>query len=218
MARNQSVKDNFVYNNIEKKDKNFMYKNLERSNCYNCDFSNSIFDYVSFRGAHFKSSNFFDCSFKYAEFIGTNLKDSNFRNATFENAVFDSAKLEGVNFKDAKFINTIFLLTDVEKAKNLNTNSPGIKIFNEMPQPEISEELENAVLNAMKNKYIKDSRVLDTKDGGLNMLNLMILLENFDEATLIKGLDMLQTQLDRDFYTLSYIIKFLLNCKVNGTL
>ena len=36
-------------------DKNFMYKNLERSNCYNCNFAGSTFDFVSFRGAHFKS-------------------------------------------------------------------------------------------------------------------------------------------------------------------
>lgn len=88
MARNQSVKGNFHYNNIEKKDKNFMYKNLARSNCYNCDFSNSNFDYVSFRGAHFKSSIFFGCSFKYAEFIGTNLKDSKFKNAVQLNCIF----------------------------------------------------------------------------------------------------------------------------------
>jgi hypothetical protein len=216
MARNQSVKGNFIYNNIEKKDKNFMYKNLERSNCYNCDFSNSIFDYVSFRGAHFKSCNFFDCSFKYAEFIGTNLKDSNFRNATFENAVFDSVKLEGVNFKEAKFINTIFLNTDIEKAKNLNIKDPNIKIFNEMPQLEISEVLSNAILNALENKFVKESRVLDTKDGTLNMLSIMILLENFEEATLIKGLDIIQAQLDRDFYTLSYLIKYIQNCKANG--
>jgi uncharacterized protein YjbI with pentapeptide repeats len=218
MARNQSVKGNFIYNNIEKKSKNFMYKNLERSNCYNCDFSNSNFDYVSFRGAHFKSCIFFDCSFKWAEFIGTNLKGSDFRNAVFQNTVFDSVKLEGVNFKDAEFINTIFIFTDIEKAKNLNVKSPGIKVFNEMPQLEISDELKNAVLNAMKNEYVKAARVLDTKDGGLNLLNIMILLENFDEEILIKGLDMIQTQLNRDFYTLSYIIKFLQSCKLNGTL
>jgi uncharacterized protein YjbI with pentapeptide repeats len=211
MARNQSVKGNFNYNNIEKKDKNFMYKNLARSNCYNCDFSNSNFDYASFRGAHFKSSIFFRCSFKYAEFIGTNLKDSEFKSAVFENAVFDSAKLEGADFKDAKFINTIFLSTDAGSAKNLNIKNSGIRIFNEMPQLDISEELRNVILNALENKYIKAARVFDTKDGGLHMLNIMILLENFDQETLIKGLTLISTQLDREFYTLSYIIKFLQN-------
>ncbi|MFL0268029.1 pentapeptide repeat-containing protein [Candidatus Clostridium radicumherbarum] len=211
MATNRSVQGNFNYNNIEKKDKNFMYKNLERSNCYNCDFSGSVFDYVSFRGAHFKSTNFFKCSFKYAEFIGTNIKDSDFRSAVFENAVFDSVKLEGANFKDAKFINTVFLSTDISKAKNLTLNTPGIRIFEEMPKLEISEELRGAVLGAMENQYIKKARVLDTKDGGLNMLNIMLLLENFEEQTIITGLKSIVTKLDREFYTLSYIIKFLKN-------
>ncbi|MDD3225212.1 MAG: pentapeptide repeat-containing protein [Clostridium sp.] len=211
MARNRSVKGNFNYNSIEKRDKNFMYKNLERSNCFNCDFSNSNFDYVSFRGAHFKSCNFFTCSFKYAEFIGSNFKNGKFQNAVFENAIFDSAKLEEANFKDSKFINTVFLSTDLSKVKNLNIKSSGIRVFDEMPQVEISEELKIAILTAMENKYIKKSRVLDTKDGGLNMLNIMILLENFSEETLIKGLKLITTEFDREFYTLSYIIKFLKN-------
>ncbi|MDW8802479.1 pentapeptide repeat-containing protein [Clostridium sp. A1-XYC3] len=211
MATNRSVIGNFNYNNIEKKDKNFMYKNLERSNCYNCDFSGSIFDFVSFRGAHFKSTNFFKCSFKYAEFVGTNLRDSDFKNAVFENAIFDSAKLENANFKDAKFINTIFLSTDISKAKKLDVNTTGIKIFEEMPKLEISEELRSAILTAMENKYVAKARVFDTKDGGLNTLNIMLLLENFNEETIITGLKLIVTKLDREFYTLSYIIKFLKN-------
>jgi hypothetical protein len=209
MARNQSVTGNFVYNNIEKKGKNFMYKNLERSNCYNCDFSKSSFDYVSFRGAHFKSCVFSKCSFKWTEFIGTNLKDSDFENAIFENALFDSVNLTGADFKDAEFKNTIFLSTDVTKAKNFNIEAAGVKIFNEMPELEISEELKLSLLNVMKNKYVKAARVLDTKDGGINIINLMILLENFHEETLIKGLNLIEAELDCDFYTLSYIIKYL---------
>lgn len=209
MAKNRSVQGNFVYNNIEKKGKNFMYKNLERSNCYNSDFSNSSFDYVSFRGAHFKSCNFIKCSFKWAEFIGTNLKDSNFENAIFENAIFDSVNLNGVDFKDAKFINTIFLSTDVTNVKNFNIDESGVKIFNVLPELKISEELQIATENVMKNKYVKAARVLDTKEGGINILNLMKLLENFDEETIIKGFNLLETKLDCDFYTLSYIVKFL---------
>ena len=218
MGKNQSVKGNFTYNNIEKIGKNFMYKNLERSNCYNCDFSNSNFDYVSFRGAHFKLCIFSECSFKWAEFIGTNLKDSNFKNAVFENTIFDSAKLEGANFKDAKFINTIFLCTDVEKAKYLNIKSAGIKVLKEMPALEISEALQNAVVKAMNNKYVKAARVFDTKDGSLNPLNIMLLLENFEEKTLIKGLNIIEAELDKEFYTLSYIIRFLKNSIASGVL
>jgi hypothetical protein len=211
MAKNNSIKGNFNYNNIEKKGKNFMYKNLERSNCYNCDFTRSNFDFVTFRGAHFKSCVFFECTFKWAEFIGTNLKGSDFKNTIFENAIFDSVNLDGADFKDAEFKNTIFLSTDLTKAKNLSIKNSDTKVFSEMPVIEISEDLQTSVMNVMKNKYVKSARVLDTKDGGINTINLMILLENFDEETLIKGLNIITTELDCDFYTLSYLVKFLKN-------
>lgn len=211
MARTQNTKGNFNYENIEKKDKNFMYQNLERSNCYNCNFSGSNFDYVNFRGAHFKSSSFLKCSFKFAEFIGSNFKKSNFKNARFENTIFDSVRLDNVDFKDAKFINTIFVATDISNVKNLDIKDPEIRIYDEMPQLDISEELKTATLNSLNNKYIKSSRVLDTRDGNINTLSLMILLENFDEETLIKGLNFIANDLDRDFYTLSYLIKFIKN-------
>lgn len=215
MTRTQNTKGNFNYENIEKKYKNFMYQNLEKSNCYNCNFSGSNFDYVNFRGAHFKSSSFLKCSFKFAEFIGSNFKKSNFKSAKFENTIFDSVRLDNVDFKDAKFINTIFVATDISKAKNLDIENSEIRIYEEMPQIEISEELRNVTLNALNNKYVKASRVLDTKDGSINSLSIMILLENFDEETLIKGLNLIANELDRDFYTLSYIIKFIQNMPIN---
>ncbi|MGG7057949.1 pentapeptide repeat-containing protein [Clostridium nigeriense] len=211
MTKTQNTKGNFNYENVEKKDKNFMYQNFEKSNCYNCNFSGSNFDYVNFRGARFKSSSFLKCSFKFAEFIGSNFKKSNFKSATFENTIFDSVRLDNVDFKDAEFINTIFVATDISKAKNLDIKNSEIRIYEEMPQIEISEDLKNVTLNALNNKYVKASRVLDTKDGSINLLSIMILLENFDEETLIKGLDLVANELDRDFYTLSYIIKFIQN-------
>ena len=147
----------------------------------------------------------------WAEFIGTNLKGSDFENAKFENTLFDSVNLEGVDFKDAEFKNTIFLATDISKAINLNVNTPGIKIYDEMPVLEISDELRTSVLNVMNNKFVKAARVLDTKDGGINFINLMTLLEHFDEETLIKGLNIIKDELNCDFHTLSYIVKYLKN-------
>ncbi|GAA0070001.1 pentapeptide repeat-containing protein [Clostridium sardiniense] len=209
MARNQNGNGNFHYNNTEKKDKNFMYADMKRANCYNCNFSGSNFDYVSFRGAHFKSCSFLNGTFKGAEFVGANLKGSKFKEAVFENTIFDSVKLDGANFKDATFKNVVFLGTDLKTAKNLDRSNKEIRIFEDMPKIEVSEELRNAVLGAMENEFVKKARILDTKDGDIHLLNLMILLENFDEKTLIEGLNKIQTELDRDFHTLSYIIRYL---------
>jgi len=211
MAINRSAPENFYYDNAEKTNKNFIYKNLNRSKCYNCNFSNSNFDFASLRGAHFKKCNFFRCSFKGAELIGSNLKGCKFKEAKLEDTVFEGANLDAVDFVDAKFKNTIFVGCDVTKAKNLNVNDKGIRIFDTMPEFEISEKLEKVVLNAMENQFIKKSRVFDTKDGTINTLSLLILNEKFDETTLLEGLHYVRYEVDRDFHTLSYIIRLIQN-------
>lgn len=211
MAINRSAPENFNYDNAEKSNKNFMYKNLKRSKCYNCNFSESNFDYTSLRGAHFKKCNFFRCSFKEAEFIGSNLKGCKFKEATFEHTIFEGANLDNVDFNNAKFINTIFVGCDVNKAKNLKKND--VRIFDEMPELNISEDLRIATESAMENSFVKKSRIFDTKDGGINPLTLMILSENFSEEVLIKGLNHIKAAVDRDFHTLSYIIRLIQNMK-----
>lgn len=212
----KKIETGFNYKNATKTNKNFMYKDLRRSHCYDCDFSSSNFDFTSFRGAHFKSCNFFGASFKAAEFVGANLKKSRFRKARFEDVIFEGANLEGVDFEGAVFRNTIFVGTDVSKAKNLNTISVNIKIYDEMPSLEMSDELIKAVGVAMENKYVKTSRVLDTKEGKVNALSMMRLLEQFDETTLIKGLELMKGKIDNDFCTLSYLIKFLAKHEEQG--
>ncbi len=209
MAKDNSGSENFHYNNIEKKDKNFMYKNFKRSNCYNCNFSNSNFNFATFRGAHFKTCSFMKGTFEGTEFIGTNLKNSKFKNAKFKNAIFEGANLDGTDFKDAKFENTIFLGCKLEKTKNFSAELEGVRIFEGMPEINISSELEESLNNLMENKYVKASRIFDTKEGNINTLTLMILKENFSEEELIKGFDEIKSQIDRDFYTISYIIRLI---------
>lgn len=211
MAVNRSAPENFYYDNAEKTNKNFIYKNLKRSKCYNCNFSNSNFDYASLRGAHFKKCNFFRCSFKGAEFIGSNLKGCKFKEAKFEDTIFEGVNLDSADFKDAKFKNTIFVGCDIIKAKNLKQDEKGIRVFEKMPEIEISENLEKLVLNLADNEFIKKSRVFDTKDGTINTLTLMILTEKFDEETLIEGLHYIKYEIDRDFHTLSYVIRLIQN-------
>ncbi|WP_122639891.1 pentapeptide repeat-containing protein [Romboutsia sp. Marseille-P6047] len=206
------------YNKAIKMNKNFMYQDLKRSNCYNTDFSNSNFNFTSLRGAHFKSCNFYGCTFKSSEIIGANLKKSKFKNAKFENTVFESTNLDDVDFSGAKFKNVIFLNTDISKSKNLNIDSSKVKIFKEMPVIELSERLECAIKSAMENEFVKKSRTLDTKDGGINFVSIMILLENFKEKQLIDGLMLIGERIDKEFCTLSYIIKNLEIYKSQGLL
>lgn len=209
MAVNRSAPENFHYDNVEKTNKNFIYKNLRRSKCYNCDFSNSHFDFASLRGAHFKKCNFFRCSFKGAEFIGSNLKGCKFKEAKFEDTVFEGVNLDAVNFENAKFKNTIFVGCDMSKAKNIDSNNKNVRVFESMPELNMSAELEEAVSKAMENEYIKKSRVFDTKDGDINGLTMMILSEKFKESVLIEGMHYIRYEIDREFYTLSYVIRLI---------
>lgn len=209
MAINKKIDDRFNYNNVQKLKKNFMYKDLRRGNCYNCDFSESNFNFSSFRGAHIKSSNFYGCTFKGAEFIATNFKKSKFKKAKFEDVIFESVNLEGVDFTGAEFKNTIFVGTDISKAINLNLVDSEVTIYEEMPKLEISEKLENAIKLALENNFIKKSRVLDTKEGNINPISVMRLLQHFKEKDLADGLNIMSERLDKDFCTLSYIIKAL---------
>lgn len=208
----------FKYNKAEKRNKNFMYMDFRRANCYNCDFSNSNFSYASFRGAHFKSCDFFECKFDSSEFIGSNLKKSKFKKAKFENVIFEGVNLDGADFSGATFENVIFLDTDISKTVGMKFTEDEVKIFESMPSLDISEELKSSVLEAMKNKYIKKSRVLDTKEGDINPISLMRLLEDHKESTLIKGLKLSAERIDRDFCTLSYINKAIEKFKTEGLL
>lgn len=218
MNNNKKLDTSLKYNKTSKMNKNFMYQDLKRSNCYNCDFSKSNFNFTSLRGAHFKSCNFYGCTFKSSEFVGSSLKGSKFIKAKFEDTIFEGAKLENVDFSGASFKNVIFVDSDLSKAINLNYIEDEVRIYNDMPELEISDDLKKAIEKAMENKCVKKSRTLDTKDGGINTISIMILLEKFREKRLIEGLGILSEKVDREFCTLSYIIKSLQSYKDQGIL
>jgi len=197
------------FNNIEKVGKTFMYHNLSKSKCFNSNFSQSNFDFACFRGAHFKSCFFNESTFKGAEFVGSNLKDSKFINVHFENTVFEGVKLEGADFMGATFKNVIFLGVNFEGVKNLNLENENIRVFDDMPEIEMSSELVELLEKAMQNKFIKSSRVLDTREGKINTLSVLILKELFEEPVLIHAFKSIEEHIDRDFYTLSFIIKLI---------
>ena len=218
MAQEKKQIQIFKYNKAEKRNKNFMYMDFRRANCYNCDFSSSNFSYASFRGAHFKSCDFFECKFDSTEFIGSNLKKSKFKKAKFKNVIFEGVNLDGTDFSGATFENVIFVNTPLDKASNIKFKEEEVEIYETMPKFSINPKLKEAALKSLENKYIKSSRVLDTKEGNLNTLSLIRLLKKHKEDSLIKGLILSSERIDRDFCTLSYIDKNLNKLKDLGLL
>lgn len=193
------------YSNRKKLNASFVNNDLKRSNCFGSDFTGSTFDNVSFKGAQFKNCKFIDCTFKNAEFIATNLKNSKFTNAHFEDVIIDSAKLQGVSFEHVTFKNVIIVNSNTQEALDLNITE-GVRLFDLHPVLDISSRLERAIRASKKNEFIKKAGVLDTKDGKVNPMAAMILLEKFSEEELITGFAKLKADVDQDFATLKFII------------
>ena len=203
---NKRLSDKINYSNRKKLNADFSNKDLKRSNCFSSDFSGSNFSQTSFKGAQFKNCNFSNCNFESAEFVATNLKNSRFISGQFKNVIFDSANLTGVNFDNASFDNTIFINTDVSKALNFDASADGVRVFDELPELNISKKLERTIKASKKNEFIKASGVLDTKTGKINTISILVLLEKFSEEVLISGLSLLQADLNDNFSTLSFLI------------
>lgn len=205
MTVSKRANDQINYKNKQKVGVDFSHKDLRRSNCYNCNFSESQFTEVSFRGAQFKACKFNDATFTGAELVAANFKNSQFKGAKFENVLFDNVNLENVDFEGATFTQVIFVGTDVTKALNMDLSGQGIQVFEQMPTLDMSKELQKAVVAAMTNEYIKYARVLDTKEGKVSPISMMLLLQEFDEETLIKGLKHLKKSVDQNFSTLGFV-------------
>ena len=93
--------------------------------------------------------------------------------------------------------------------RSLNRLDEGLRILSEMPVLTLDERLLKAFEKLMENPFVKKARVLDTKEKTLNTVSVMILLELFSEEILIAAFKEIESQLDRDFYTLSYLIKLI---------
>lgn len=73
---------------------------------------------------------------------------------------------------------------------------------------EISEELEKAIKKAKKNIYILKSKVL-------NKETIQILLDDFSEEKLIKGLNFAYKNINKDFKALQYLKTIIERCEVS---
>ncbi len=208
-TKKKTQNDKISYSNRKKLNADFSKKDLKRSNCYNANFTGSDFSFSSLKGAQFKNCNFSECKFDATEFVATNLRNSKFTNAVLKNVIIDSVNLDGVNFENVTFDNVVISNCDVSKAINLDTTTEGVRFYETTPSLDISERLERAIRSSKKNEYIKKSGVLDTKEGEINPISVLLLLEIFTEETLISSLSKLKTSLNENFFTLSSLIKMI---------
>ena len=209
----------FSYNNQNRRESNFLYKDFEKTKSYRTDFGKANFSYASLRTAHMKFCNFSGAVFNGTEFVGTNLRGSLFKGASFKNAIFIAAVLDKADFTGATFENCIFCGTKTDDVKGLDNNAPGIQVIVQKPSiNDFPTELIEVVQELRINDSIRKSHTLHTKKNGVNTIYLSELLKEYSEEDLINMLPQIERFITTQFYTLSYLKVLLKKVAKNATI
>ncbi len=192
-----------------KKGKSYRYKYFCKSRSFKANFTECEFSHVNFRGSIMTYCCFKRSKFEGVEFLGTNLRNSNFESAYFKDVVFVGALLDNCKFKSAQFNNVLFVNTNISYCKNLETDCNGITFCSQYPKVNISSNLKDVLEELKENNYITKFKVLHLSTKKYNHLNIKLLLDEFSEEKLIKGLRKAKDKINRDICTLSCLTKFL---------
>lgn len=209
----------FSYNNQERRNRNFQYKDFEKTKSYRTDFGKAKFICVSFRAAQLKYCNFNGATFEGTEFVGTNLRGSSFKGATFKDAIFNGVVMDGTNFKGATFDNCLFIGNKILGVGGIDVDDKNIRIVTVKPSvSDFSNELINIVQELRMNDIIRRSHTLHGKKGGVNTVYIQELLKIYSEQELCKLLLLIPEHITTQFYTLSYLKVLLKKAKQSASL
>ncbi|WP_373072229.1 pentapeptide repeat-containing protein [Sulfurimonas sp.] len=218
MSTNDKNKKAFSYKFLDRRGRNFLYKNFNKSSSFNANFSEAIFSGTSFIGTKFKICSFYGSTFNGCLLQGTLFNKCNLTNATFENTIiisssFKNTKLRGCKFYNCKIFST--KLKPIIPERNLTNSTfldkvPDSKNFN--------QELLYTIESLRANDYIRRSKVLHRKKGLLNTISIEVLVSEFGENFLIENLPELANITTNEFHTLSYIQNLLKKIQKNDTI
>lgn len=214
MSTNDKNKKAFSYKHFDRRQKNFLHKNFNKSSSFMSNFSETTFSNTSFIGTKFKICSFYGAKFDSCLFQGSLFKKCDLTNVTFENtiilsSIFDKTKLKNCKFNNCRILHGKELKMLIPEKNLINTlfleKFPDTKKFN------------NSLIEVIEilriNDYIRRSGTLHRKKGLLNTISIDILVSNFDEIFLIENLPKLLTIITNEFHTLSYIQKLLYKIK-----
>ena len=210
MTANDRNRYAFSYQTHDVRDKNFIFKNFNKSCGYQSNFSGSKFTSTSFIGSKFKfcslyDSTFEDCLIRGVLFRKCNLINAQFINSIISATIFESSKLTNLKFINCKIINSKGISYSSKDYQLINSN-----ILNSYPDVNnFSPELVNIVESLREHQFIRRSTILHRKLGLLETVSLSVLVDEFGDNFLIKNLPKLPQLINNDFHTLSYIQKVL---------
>ena len=125
--RYAKVLDNSIIENLQFKDVNVSYTNMEASEFRNVVFENSKFEGALFIGAEFHNVKFINCYFRDTDFSFSNADRLDFDGSVFEYSNMDFVKWKNTKWDNAKFSKTI-AVSSVINGKHtdpiLNSNPP----------------------------------------------------------------------------------------------
>ena len=159
-----------TYKGQKKKEmKSLRCRYMAKSLVVNCNAQSQSFEFVNFRGSHFKNAVFCGC-----DFWGTTFKDCDFQNAKFQDCVFMASILRNCSFVGTAFSNSVIVNTKPPDCLSIDKCS-GVLLYSTYPKCDMTIELNTALETLRDNRNLKKNKLLFISDTKYNQLNLFLL-------------------------------------------
>ena len=164
-----------TYKGQKKKEmKSLRCRYMAKSLVVNCNAQSQSFEFVHFRGSHFKNVNLKNAVFCGCAFWGTTFKDCDFQNAKFQDCVFMASILRNCSFVGTAFSNSVIVNTKPPDCLSIDKCS-GVLLYSTYPKCDMTIELNTALETLRDNRNLKKNKLLFISDTKYNQLNLFLL-------------------------------------------
>ncbi|RTB44079.1 pentapeptide repeat-containing protein [Pseudomonas aeruginosa] len=204
VGKNRKV---FSYNNSDVRDKLFQNKDFNKAQPYHSNFSQSRFENSSFSATKFKFCAMYESTFDDCDFTGTLFRKCNLQKARFNRCLIRASQFEGCKMKGAIFSECIIVGSNVPVGYDLGLNN--ISLTSNPSVNDFDPLLIGLIEDLRSNKFIRKSAIFHLKRQRINTVTLKYLMMRFDIDFLLEYIPRLKSEIKRDFYTVSYIVKAL---------
>ena len=158
---------------------------LAKSQIVNGNAKGKCFDYLNFRGSHFKKVDFSHATISGCDFWGASFNKCNFHNAHITDSVFMGCRFTNCVFDDANVEYTTVVNTNLAGCRNIVLGK-NTEVLSKYPNVDVTSELEE-VLNALRNNVnIRKYKLLHLPGNKFNYLNIYLLQKKFSLEELSK--------------------------------
>lgn len=190
-----------------------------------CGFNGCKFNFIEFRSSNFRGCRFKGAQFENIIFSNCNLSNANFQGATFKNVYFNNTSLKNVKgIKDTNLFtklnnNIEFSISQklIETLNECKTNpyiiSSKTIFYTQKVRLSNSQKKAEKLLPKQERKQLQKERQkqlsIKPKPLSLNKINIILLLDNFTEDEIIRGLHLATKSIDKNFSSISYFVPYI---------